>query len=598
MADDDDDFDTSRKAWRLRQAFFMAVARKPARWNVAEMAPADFLHSAPGLHPLLMQVLHARNLRTTHEALRFIEGETVEHTVALADVDKAVQRILTAIKDQEKIAVYGDYDCDGVTSCALVWLALRALGAQVQVYIPDRFDEGYGLNTGALTKLKTEHVALVISVDCGGRAIAEAEHARKIGLDLIITDHHDLDQHGLPDALAVINPKRLDCPYPFKQLAGVGVAYRLVQELWRHMAGETPALQGKPEDFLDLVAIGTVADVMPLTGENRQLVKIGLERINANPRLGVRELMRASKIKPGGCTARDLGFALGPRLNAAGRMESALSAYEVLTTDNPSWALELADLLNDRNNERQAVTNQMVAAADAMIAVHETLPAVLMAGSTEFNAGVIGLAAARLAERHTRPAIVMTIDGSEARGSCRSVPGFHITRALDKCTALLKRHGGHAAAAGFTADVSQLGLLETQLNADALEQMPADGWERVIEADAAIQLHKLSRATFDALQLLEPHGQANPRPILACIGATLGRAQRMGRAESGGMAPHLKLILKDQRGGQWEAVGWRMGERMGEAAIGSKVDVVFQLDLNEWNGETKLQLILLDWRPS
>lgn len=568
------------------------------------MAPTGFLSSLPGVHPLLMQVLYARGIQTSEDARRFLQEPDPESAISqLADLDTAVARILQAIATKEKIAVYGDYDCDGVSACALVWLALGSLGADIQPYIPDRFEEGYGLNKTALNSLTKQGVSLVLSVDCGGRAMEEARFAREIGLDLIITDHHDLEAGEIPDALAVINPKRADCPYPFKQLAGVGVAFRLIQALSRalpsvsHPTDAEPVPPGlSPDHFLDLVAIGTVADVMPIIGENRHMVRRGLKLINTRPRLGVAELLRVSRIKPGACTARDLAFALGPRLNAAGRLESAMSAYELLTTSNADWAHDLADLLNDRNNERQTVTVKMVAEAEARFSERETVPALLLTASPDFNPGVIGLAAARLVERYTRPAVIVSITGNEARGSCRSVPGFHITAALDACAPLLKRHGGHAAAAGFTADSANLVALEDQLITLAAQQMPTDGWERVIEADAAIQLHKLSRETFDALQLLEPHGQGNQRPILASLGVTLVRAQRMGKGEGGGPAPHLKLILKDQRNGQWEAVGWRMGERISDAPAGSKVDALFQLDLNEWNGETRLQLILLDWR--
>ena len=566
-------------------------------WQVAPHADREFYSALSELHPLLAQVLWARGNKSVQQARAFIaDTSLLADPNALTDIDKAVERILQAIGAGESITIYGDYDCDGVTACALLMSALTQLGAKPQVYIPDRFEEGYGLNSTALDKLKAQGVNLVITVDCGARAVNEAQHARDIGLDLIITDHHDLE-HELPQALAVINPKRPDCHYAFKQLAGVGVAYRLAQALF----AQAKLANEATHTFHDLVAIGTIADVMPLIGENRSLVRAGLQMINTTPRLGVTELVRAARLKAGHVSAGQVAFQLAPRLNAAGRLDTALNAYELLMTDNPAWATDLANTLSSRNEQRQQITAAVVRAAEKQLAANldpEKLP-LSFAASSDYNAGVIGLAAARLVERHIRPAVVVMITGEEARGSCRSVSDFHITDALDACKPLLLKHGGHAAAAGFTTRTQWLGELQQRLYELAQAQRPEQGWVKTIHADAEINLHKLSSQTHAAMQLLEPHGHGNPQPIFVARQIEVRSARRIGRVEEdagheGNAGPHLKLSLKDARGGNWDAIGWRMGERFDETPPGAKIDLAFHLDMNEWNGEKRLQLVLED----
>ncbi len=566
-------------------------------WQVAPHADREFYSALSELHPLLAQVLWARGNKSVEQARAFIADTSLSADPnALTDIDKAVERILQAIGTGESIAIYGDYDCDGVTACALLMSALTQLGAKPQIYIPDRFEEGYGLNSTALDKLKAQGVNLVITVDCGARAVNEAQHARDIGLDLIITDHHDLE-HELPQALAVINPKRPDCNYAFKQLAGVGVAYRLAQALFAQAKLPNEATHA----FHDLVAIGTIADVMPLIGENRSLVRAGLQIINTAPRLGVMELVRAARLKAGQVSASKIAFQLAPRLNAAGRLDTALNAYELLMTDNPAWAADLANTLSSRNEQRQQITAAVVRAAEKQLDANldpKKLP-LSFAASSDYNAGVIGLAAARLVERHIRPAVVVMITGEEARGSCRSVSDFHMTDALDACKPLLLKHGGHAAAAGFTTRTQWLGELQQRLYELAQAQRPEHGWVKTIHADAEINLHKLSSQTHSAMQLLEPHGHGNPQPIFVARQIEVRSARRIGRVEEdagheSSAGPHLKLNLKDARGGNWDAIGWRMGERFDETPPGAKIDLAFHLDMNEWNGEKRLQLVLED----
>lgn len=565
-------------------------------WHIAANAPPDFFRAVAPLHPLVAQVMYARGAHEPADALAFVnaEAETLHDPFLLKDMRPAAQRILAAIANSEKIAVYGDYDCDGVTSCALMQTTLKALGGHGQVYIPDRFEEGYGLNSAALTKLKVDGCSLVITVDCGARAIDEAKHAREIGLDLIVTDHHELEPGLLPDALAVVNPNRPDCSYPFKKLAGVGVAYKLALALLSEQS--TPALE--PSHLLDLVAVGTVADVVALTGENRALVRDGLKQINAAPRLGLRALIGVSRAKYP-ITAQSIGFGLGPRLNAAGRLDTAKTAYELLIAEQDEWARELAQSLEERNASRQQETAKVAKDAEtrAMEGQNPADVALVFAAAQEYNAGVIGLAASRLVDKFHAPAVVVTIDPhrNEARGSCRSLGGFHITEALDECKPLLLRHGGHAAAAGFTLRPDHLTALAARLREIAALQKPAGGWARALRVDALITRDDVLGKAYQPLQMLEPHGEANPRPIFAVREARVLTARRVGKGDENTAGQHLQMTLKLTHS-NWKAIAFRKGERINEIPPGAKIDVAFQLDMNDFNGNKNLELMVVDFK--
>lgn len=576
-----------------------------AEWKIAPRAPHDYLAALSDWHPLTAQVLYARGLTDPDMARAFLLGAYAPvDPFALPDMPRAVARILAAIAHGERMAVYADYDCDGVTAGALLVRVLASLGARAQIYIPDRFEEGYGLNAQALDRLQASGVSLVVTVDCGARAHAEARHARAIGLDLIITDHHEPEGNAIPDAYAVVDPKRLDSAYAFKHLAGVGVAFRLAQCLLRSArAAGLPCGDVTEASLLDLVALGTVADVVPLIGENRALVRAGLARINSRPRLGVQALVQAAGLRPGTVDAGKIGFALGPRLNAAGRLEHAQVAYDLLMCDHPDRAIALAQLLNQRNIERQNVTAAVSESAErqAMAAHADSgddapLPPLLFAASPEYHPGVIGLAAARLAEKYHRPSVVVNINGEYARGSCRSVNGFDITAALDECAALLIKHGGHEAAAGFTARADVLEALCERLNHIARCRQPVGGWARVISADAEIDLAEVNHRAVAELQQLEPHGHGHPKPTFVLRGARVSDLRRVGRAENGMMPPHLQLRVTDARRVTWDALAWRLGDRIQELAAGAPVDLACRFDVNEWNGTSRLQLEVLDFR--
>ncbi|HRQ33722.1 MAG TPA: single-stranded-DNA-specific exonuclease RecJ, partial [Anaerolineales bacterium] len=409
-----------------------------------------------------------RGIGAEDEARAFVAAKTSADTnpFQMIGMKAAVDRINFALEHHKPIAVYGDYDVDGVTATALLVEALRALGADVRGYIPNRFDEGYGLNKDALDTLQTDGVKLAITVDCGIRSFEEALHARGIGLDLIISDHHHPDGDDLPAALAVINPKRRGDPYPDKDLAGVGIAYKIVEALTatkEKKGGDSFPLAS----FLDLVALGTIADLAPLVGENRTLVRSGIKQLRETKRQGLHSLAGVAQIKIGKITASDIGFMLGPRLNASGRLESALTSFELLTTTDFMRAGQLAQQLEAQNRHRQEITKTMQREAEAIAMQDDPNAFLLFAAHTNFNSGVVGLAASRLTERYYRPSIVAAQGAEETRGSCRSIPEFHITDALDQCKNLLVRHGGHAAAAGFTVKNENIPELIMRLKAIA-----------------------------------------------------------------------------------------------------------------------------------
>ncbi|MDW8394883.1 MAG: single-stranded-DNA-specific exonuclease RecJ [Anaerolineae bacterium] len=574
----------------------------PTVWQLAERAPDAFFAALPDVHPLAAQVLYARGLRDPDAARAFLSPGALP-VFTLPDFNRATARLLQAIRQRERIAVYGDYDCDGVTACAVMTEVLRALGAQVRVYIPDRFEEGYGLNLSAVDRLHAEGVSVIVTVDCGARAFAEAERARALGVDLIITDHHEPEDGRLPRAFAVVNPK-LETDVDAADLAGVGVAFQLATRLLAQgAAAGMLASAFDVESLLDLVAVGTVADVVPVMRANRALVQLGLRRLNRAPRLGLAALAAASRLALGSIRADHVGFVLSPRLNAAGRLDTAMDAFALLTADDAVEAQRLALQLEARNRERQQLTLQISRDAEAQALALGEDPPLLFAASPTFNPGVIGLAAQRLVERRYAPAVVVHVDGGQARGSCRSIEGFHITQALDQVRDLLHRHGGHAAAAGFCLPTERLSELHQRLQALACAQRPAEGWTRVLRADAAFDLAALakladvnSQAIQDLLRL-EPHGAGNPRPTFWLRNAVVRAARLVGRADqTDGLPPHLQLRLGDSRRVVWDAIGWRLSHRAAELREGMSVDVLAQLSLSSWNGAPHLQVEVVDFR--
>ncbi|MFN8399101.1 MAG: single-stranded-DNA-specific exonuclease RecJ [Anaerolineales bacterium] len=458
-------------------------------------------------------------------------------------------------------------------------------------YIPNRFDEGYGLNNNALDELKADGVKLVITVDCGIRSPAEAAHARTIGLDLIISDHHHPDDDNLPPALAVINPKRHGDIYPDKDLAGVGIAYKIAEAL---LADDpTSTLNGQIlNSLLDLVALGTVADLAPLVGENRVLVKKGLKQMRQTTRQGLFSLAAVSDISLAKVNAGNIGFGLGPRLNAAGRLKEALAAFELLTTTDVFRAGELAQQLDMQNRERQRITRDMQTRAEEIALNDDPNAHLLFAAHEGFNSGVVGLAASRLTEKYYRPAIVASKGEEETRGSCRSIPEFHITDALDQCADLLVRHGGHAAAAGFTVKNENIEALVSKLKAIAEEKLAGSDLKPTVTADAEVDLSEMRPEVFEkGLKYLEPTGYGNREASFVARNVKVKSSRIVGSD-----GKHLKMSLEDAKGVAHDAIGFRLGDW--HKSMPPRVDVLFTYEPNEYNGRVTYQLNLKDIKAS
>jgi single-stranded-DNA-specific exonuclease len=560
------------------------------RWQIPPLITPQANEALAAFLPVLRQILFNRGYSTDAQARAFLRAELDIDTDPnqMTGMDVAVRRIQQAIQLAEPIAIYGDYDVDGVTATALLVQTLRALGGNATRYIPNRFDEGYGLNPEALDSLKASGVGLVITVDCGIRSPDEASHARSIGLDLIITDHHQPAEGELPYALAVINPKQSGDRYPDKDLAGVGVAYKLAQALLACTPKCDPDFQ--LEDLLDLVALGTVADLAPLVGENRSLVRKGLQKIRETKRQGLFSLAAVSDLPLSRTNATSIGFILGPRLNAAGRLESALAAYDLLTTTDVQTAGELAQQLNLQNRQRQELTRKIQEQAEAIALAEDPASHLLFAVHPDFNPGVVGLAASRLVETYYRPAAVGQISGETTRCSCRSIPEFHITQALDQCKDLLVRHGGHAAAAGFTVRNENLQALKERLKAIAAGQLSGRDLRQTLNADAEVSLSDLRPELLKHLDSLQPTGYGNPEAVFVTRNLRVTQSRTVGSE-----GRHLKLTVTDGHV-TFDAIGFRLGALQPD--LPPRVDLIFTFETNEFNGRTTLQLNLKDVRPA
>ena len=553
------------------------------RWHVAPPITPEAEQELTDYPPYLRQILYNRGYTTSDSAQRFLDVQTPEEAspLILKTMPEAVDRLRHAIDAHEPIAIYGDYDADGVTATALLIQALRSLDAKVQEYIPNRFDEGYGVNKDALTTLHERGVKLVVTVDCGMRSAKETEHANHLGVDLIITDHH-LPGDETPRAIAIINPKQLGDNYPYKDMAGVGLAYKLTDALFQSF----DISPNKIEEYLDLVAIGTVADMAPLTGENRWLVRNGLMRMRRTNRQGLMSLIGVSGLRPERLTATNLGFAIGPRLNAAGRLDSALASLRLLLTEDVNEAGKLAQELDNQNRERQKITREIQTAAESIARVSDPETLLIFASHPDFNAGVVGLAASRLCEQYYRPAIVAHQDEEITIGSCRSIPEFHITNALDECADLMEKYGGHAAAAGFTIRNENLPALVTRLEQIAQSQLGSLDLRPLIKIDAEVTFKDM-RYAYEELEKLQPTGLGNPTPIFVSRGVRVENSQVIGK-----QFEHLRLTVKDSSGIVFNAIAFRQGHVVLQK--GQFIDLAFTLELNEFNGRSSLQLNVRD----
>ncbi|MCZ7567607.1 MAG: single-stranded-DNA-specific exonuclease RecJ [Ardenticatenaceae bacterium] len=565
-------------------------------WTIRPKAPQEQFARLPDLERLVVQVLYNRGLTDSTAVRTFLDRRTHGgDPFQMQGIPAAVKRIRQAIERQERIIVHGDFDADGVTSTALTVEVLHALGARVAPYIPDRVDEGYGLNMVTLDKMAAQGVSLLVTVDCGIRAHNEIAHAARLGLDVIVTDHHSLPP-TLPGALAIINPKQPGDRYGFADFAGVGLAFKLGQALVLASQERTigrPRAEIDPDDLLDLVALGTVADLAPLLGENRLLVSKGLPYLNQPARPGLRHLMTTARVKPGSVNAETIGFLLGPRLNAAGRLDHAKLAYKLLWTRNELEAAELARQLEALNRRRQALTHSALEEARARLT--DPNAPLLMVRDGRFPEGIIGLVAGRLTEEFYRPAVVVhqgPPDG-ESRGSARSIPELHIIQALDRCADLLVKYGGHTAAAGFTVATTDLPALEARLTDLAAASLAGRDLRPTLVADAEIKLEHIQERHIAAIETLAPFGEGNPEPLFAARYLETRRARRVGEG-----GKHLQLQILDRRRRLWQAIAFRQGERLAQGPLPELIDALFHLRCEQWNGTQRLTLVVQDLRAS
>lgn len=536
--------------------------------------------------PLVRRILVGRGMDDDQAIREFLVpnyDRDLADPALLLDMPKAVDRLAEAITRREQVAVYGDYDIDGLTATALLCEALKINGLDPIAYIPDRFEEGYGINQQALAKLQGQGVQLVISVDCGITSYAEAQWARENGLDLIITDHHAVPDQ-IPPAIAVINPKRPGDPYPGKDLAGVGVAFKLVQALARQTGLPAP---GQEKWLLDLVAFGTVCDVVSLTGENRALVHFGLKVLAKSRRIGLGALAEVAGFQLAEVRAQHLGFRLGPRMNAAGRLEHAARSLELLQTGDSERCAEIAQELDELNTQRRVDQEGIVVGA---LAQAETYPddAVLVLADSAWSHGIVGIAASKVAEQLMKPVLVAQVMGEFTKGSARSVVGFDIIAALRARPELFLKYGGHAFAAGFTLPTKRLDDLRTHLNEYWKDHEPVEQTNTFASEVTVTSLDQLDWDVMSALEMLEPFGNGNPEPIIELAEMNVSQVSRMGN-----MGKHVRLIFRDSSGGRLAAVGFGWGERI-DRLLKRPVRYTGILNKNTYQGTTSLQFQIKD----
>lgn len=536
-----------------------------------------------GYAPLLAALLAQRGMRTPEEAAAFLRGVAqLPDPMLLQDMDRAVTRIHHAIQTQEAVAVFGDYDVDGITSTCLLTDYLRHRGVPCHPYIPDRIEEGYGLNIDAIDALCKEGISLIVTVDCGITAIEETAFANAHGIDMVITDHHECSEQALPDAVAVVDPKRPDSEYPNHGLAGVGVAFKLLCAL----EGESRTVL---RDYADLVAIGTVADVMPLTGENRYLVMRGLEQINTDPRPGLKALLAECGVLEKKVTASTIGFTLAPRINAAGRLGHTIVAAHLLMTQDPAEANRLAAGLCELNRERQALEQQIWEEASAIACRYPPRTPIVLT-SDRWHQGVIGIAASRLSEEFRLPTIMICFDGDRGKGSCRSFGGFNLYNALSACSEYLEGFGGHALAAGLTIRRENIGRFREALG-EYYRENPADELPELSCDLRVTDPRLLSMDGIHALELLEPYGSGNPKPQLCITSVRLVSVTPIG----GGR--HLRMHVA-KVGYNFECIFFSCSLSDLPVRPGEWVDIAFCPQINEYRGRRSIQLLLTDIRPA
>ena len=602
------------------------------RWLVNKKYPKKFQEQFPEFSPISLQLLWDRKIDNQILIDEFFNPDylqDIHNPYLLKDMEKAVQRIFQALERDEKITVYGDYDVDGVTSSVVVVKTLIELKSVInqiskedakkfiEVYIPDRELEGYGLNEDAIKKIEKKKTSLIITVDCGVSSFESVEIINELGMEIIITDHHHVPEK-IPNALAVINSKQKDCEYPFKDLAGVGIAFKLVQGLLvelekRKLKGKIQLSLGFEKWLLDFVALGTVADCVDLVGENRTLLTYGLVVINKTQRVGIKKLVQAAgpKMRVNGnvteakeIDATSIGFMLAPRLNAAGRMDHANTSYELLICENAEEAEELVGKLEKNNQSRQRITEKAMNEIKTRLDKKKKLPKIIIESDADWRIGIVGLVAGKLVNEYARPFLVLQSQDMVLAGSGRSIPEFNLIEAIEKCKDILISFGGHSQAAGLKVEEKNFKKLKKQLEKIADDILTEDDLIPSVEIDCEVAHEQIDWELFDEIEKFNPFGQGNRKPVFVTKKLEVHEIRTVGNDNA-----HLKLCFKSLSAEgsvkYFKAIGFRQG-KLAEEMPGGKnglrwgdiVDVVFQLEINEWNGNRELQMNVLDLKIS
>lgn len=563
-------------------------------WKINKKAPKEFLEKFPEHSKSTLQLLWDRGLRTQKTIDEFFSpdyDEDLHDPFLLKGVKKTIERIQEAAKKQEKTAIFADYDADGICGAVLLTEILKSKGIHPQIYIPDRNKEGYGLNLKAIEEIAKKGVSLVMTIDCGITDFEEVKLANKLGMDVIIVDHHEVLKK-LPQALVIINPKQKGDKYPFKDLAATGVAFKLVQAFFK--TEKMPV--AKEKWLLDLVAIATVTDSMLLLGENRTLVKYGLIVLSQTKRIGLIELMRTARIKPvfnpqtfdTNLNTYTLGYILGPRLNAASRIDHGTVAYRLLIASSEEEAREIAQQLEEKNQERQRTMERILKEARNKVLKHSKSKKIIFEGDESWIAGIIGLVAQKLTDEFWRPCFIYQKMKDYSTGSVRGVPGFNVIDALTHCQKLLIEYGGHQGAAGFKVLNKNLKRLE-----DSLEKISSKGLKKeelvpYLNIDAEVEANNLDWRAFQEINNFAPFGEGNPAPLFLLKGAKVSGISSVGK--NGG---HLKLFL-EKESKKFSAIGFGLADFCDKIRIGDRIDIVCEMIANEWNGTKELQLKIID----
>jgi|WetSurMetagenome_2_1015567.scaffolds.fasta_scaffold01402_9 single-stranded-DNA-specific exonuclease len=565
-------------------------------WQVATAAREDFFKKLPEYDRVILQLLYNRDLRDSEAIELFLHGKYEDNfdPFLFNKMEEAINLVIEHVKKGNKVCVYGDYDADGMTASALLYETLSILHGDVFVYIPDRLAEGIGLHNEAIDKIIKKGAKLIITVDVGIRNNKEICYARELGLEVIVTDHHtppDLAE-DLPSCL-IINPHSKGEKYPFKFLAGVGVAFKFVQALVEKAKLGAEQKKKILEKSLDLVAIGTVADCVTLLGENRLLLKKGLEVLNATKRIGLKELFKAAKIEGKNLEAWNIGFQIAPRLNASSRMGSAGNAYNLLTTKEKSEAEKEAEMLNERNLRRQKETEELVLEVEEQLKKQideKIIIGICPEKSKAWNEGIVGLIAGKITEKYYKPTLIITKTDNGYKGSGRSIEEFNLFKAIEEVGDLLGNHGGHPMAVGFNVTAANLPEFSEGMRKIARRELGEIELQPKLKIDCEISLAEVSRAFYREIKKLEPFGQHNPEPKFLSENVIIKDIMKMG---ADGRHIKFKLALVDDIKGIW-GIAFSRAEEWGDFKIGDMVDAVYTLDENEFNGNTTLQLKLID----